>query len=792
MPFSNSKADLHVHSKYSEHPNDWFLKRLGAAESYTEPEYIYQTAKASGMTYVTLTDHNRIDGALLLRQKHPDDVFLSVEATTYFPEDECKMHILVYGISETQFEEIQKLRINIYDLRAYLHQENLSHSVAHALFAVNNKLTLEHLEKLILMFDVFEGINGSRNKQSNELWMRLLRNLTPEHIKRLVEKHKIQPYSDMPWKKGFTAGSDDHAAFFISKTYTTSPAKSMQDFILSIREKETLAAGNHNNSQNLAFAIYKIAYDFSKSKSTQKTDSILFQLNEFIFEKKPVSMKNKIKMQIGKARGKATDIQKKLIEITDHLKEEMPIEQKLDIVYEKIADVSDIFFKRILTSLSADLINGDIINLVKNVSASLPGIFLSLPFFSSLKHMFDNRKLIDQLFKAFNVRQKTSEDGRKILWFTDTINDLNGVSMTLQQIGKIAYSKNIPLKIVVSTKSEKTFSETRHSIINVPHIFSTKLPFYERLELRIPSLLKALKQFYDFEPDEIVVSSPGPMGLLGLLTAKLFNIPVAGVYHTDFISQAQQINVDEGLIKLMKSVEQWFYSTLDEVWVPTSEYMNILENRGVERIRMKIFHRGIDVEHFSPRAYNYQFIKKKYGIREGIDLLFVGRISKDKNLDFLLETYTAIAQTKKQVNLILAGDGPYYEELKDKTAGMEGVYLTDTLSQEMLPDMYSGADLFVMPSTTDTFGMVVLEAQSCGLPAVVSDVGGPKEIIVEGVTGYIAKANDKADWVEKIESVIRLKEENPEKYEELKNRARTHVLDKYDWNSVIKEYQRAG
>ena len=70
MTFANAKADLHVHSKYSEHPNDWFLKRLGAAESYTEPELIYQTAKENGMTYVTLTDHNRIDGALLLKQKH--------------------------------------------------------------------------------------------------------------------------------------------------------------------------------------------------------------------------------------------------------------------------------------------------------------------------------------------------------------------------------------------------------------------------------------------------------------------------------------------------------------------------------------------------------------------------------------------------------------------------------------------------------------------------------------------------------------------------------------------------
>jgi hypothetical protein len=615
MTFANAKADLHVHSKYSEHPNDWFLKRLGAAESYTEPELIYQTAKENGMTYVTLTDHNRIDGALLLKQKHPDDVFVSVEATTYFPEDECKIHVLIYGITEKQFDEIQRLRTSIYDLREYLHQENLSHSVAHALFAVNKKLTLDHLEKLILMFDVFEGINGSRNRHSNELWMKLLKGLTPDHIDRLRSKHKIEPYCEIPWKKGFTAGSDDHAAFFISNTHTISPAKSMQDFISSIRDKDTMAGGKHNNSQNLAFAIYKIAYDFSKSKANQKTDTILGQLNEFIFNKKPMSLQNRLKMQIGKSRGKTTDLQNKLMEITEQLKDHMPINQKLDIVYDKITDVSDIFFKRILTSLTIDLAKGDVNNMAKNVSASLPGIFLSLPFFSSLKHMFDNRKLIDQLFTSFNMRQKSPDDGRKILWFTDTINDLNGVSMTLQKIGRIAHAKNMPLRIVTSLPQEKISPDLPQTVMNIPCIFNTKLPFYEKLELRVPSVLKALKEFYDFEPEEIVISSPGPMGFLGLLAAKLFNIPAAGVYHTDFVSQAEQIKVDDGLVKLIRSVEQWFYSALDEVWVPTMEYMNILEARGIERIKMKIFHRGIDTEHFSPRGYNMKFIKNKFGIR---------------------------------------------------------------------------------------------------------------------------------------------------------------------------------
>ena len=162
-----SKVDLHVHSSYSEHPSDWFLQRLGAGESYTNPLFIYRTMKERGMDYVTITDHNRIDGALLLKKKYPEDVFVSVEATAYFPEDYCKVHILIYDIDERQFEIIEQKRTNIYELRDYLKEENIVHSVAHATYSVNGLLKFHHLEKLVLLFDVFESINGGRNPINN-------------------------------------------------------------------------------------------------------------------------------------------------------------------------------------------------------------------------------------------------------------------------------------------------------------------------------------------------------------------------------------------------------------------------------------------------------------------------------------------------------------------------------------------------------------------------------------------------------------------------------------------------
>ncbi len=102
-----AKADLHVHSSYSARPSEWFLQRLGTRESYTDPETIYREALKQGMDFVTITDHNTIEGALILKERHPERVFTGVEATTYFPETGCKVHLLVYGFNEAQFAMIR-------------------------------------------------------------------------------------------------------------------------------------------------------------------------------------------------------------------------------------------------------------------------------------------------------------------------------------------------------------------------------------------------------------------------------------------------------------------------------------------------------------------------------------------------------------------------------------------------------------------------------------------------------------------------------------------------------------
>ena len=123
-------------------------------------------------------------------------------------------------------------------MRDYIRKNKIAYSVAHATYSVNGKLKFEHLEKLILLFDVFEGINGSRIKLGNETWTNVLENLTPERIDELKAKYKIEPFSSDPWIKGFTGGSDDHAALFIGRTYAETEADTKEELLEQLKIKK--------------------------------------------------------------------------------------------------------------------------------------------------------------------------------------------------------------------------------------------------------------------------------------------------------------------------------------------------------------------------------------------------------------------------------------------------------------------------------------------------------------------------------------------------------------------------
>jgi glycosyltransferase involved in cell wall biosynthesis len=162
--------------------------------------------------------------------------------------------------------------------------------------------------------------------------------------------------------------------------------------------------------------------------------------------------------------------------------------------------------------------------------------------------------------------------------------------------------------------------------------------------------------------------------------------------------------------------------------------------------------RGVDNRRFHP-AKRSQRLDGRYALSGRTKLLYVGRISKEKNLQALAELFRDLVQMRKDVALVVVGDGPYREEMQRELAATPCVF-TGYLEGEALAETYASCDLFVFPSTTDTFGNVILEAQAAGLPVVVTDAGGPQENLIPGRTGLIVPAADPPAFLAAIQTLL--------------------------------------
>ena len=193
-------------------------------------------------------------------------------------------------------------------------------------------------------------------------------------------------------------------------------------------------------------------------------------------------------------------------------------------------------------------------------------------------------------------------------------------------------------------------------------------------------------------------------------------------------------------------------------------------SKGVREKKVMFYSSGIDVGLFHPSKRN-GFLKNRYGVSEQeIKILYVGRVSREKNMPLLSEVYRKLVSEKSGLRLIVVGNGPYLEEMKSSMKNLP-VTFTGFLTGEDLAQAYASSDIFVFPSTTDTFGNVVLEAQASGLPVIVTDEGGPKENILPGKTGIIVPGQEKEAFVQAILRLV----DDPKQLERMKLAAREHI-----------------
>ncbi|MCL5793156.1 MAG: glycosyltransferase [Deltaproteobacteria bacterium] len=758
------KVDLHVHSNHSNKPSIWALRKFNCPESYTTPEYIYKTAVKKGMRYVTITDHNSIDGAIEIA--HLPNTFISAEVTAYFPEDGCKVHIVVLDINEGIFRDVMHLRRNIYELIAYLQSKGTVHFIAHPLYDMDGNLSAETIEKLLLLFEVIEIKNGSRASRYNRLVENIVSSLTRETIEAIANKHNIQPYGRTPWIKAVVGGSDDHSGFFIARTYTASGnGAGIKDFMNSIKERRSWAAGDDGNALILAHSIYGIGYSFFKEKfESKKSGSMPFinaLMNRVFNPSQGLSLFDKLNLFI----------RKNLPEIYNNgyegrtFEEIMDREAKILLNDPKfLSSISTEDINRRVFSVTSYLINrliyiytqrlakmhfpAGIVNLANSLSTIGLIHLLASPYYIAFYHQHRSKSLIRELERAFPSADNPEMD-QKIALFTDTLHEINGVAITIKRLIDTAQKRDIELVVITSGKEETSF---KNGIMSFKSIGDFSLPEYPDLKLHFPPLLDVIDYFEREEFTRIHASTPGTMGLVALFTAKLMDIPISGTYHTDIPQYVRSLTNDVFLENIAWNYMIWFYNLMEEVMVPSASTRKQLIDKGLIAEKAKPLPRWVDTEMFSPVKNDPRFYEK-YRLNGGIKFIYVGRVSKEKNLEFLSDAFQEITDSGFESNLIIVGDGPYKKEMEQKLKGYPAVF-TGFLSGEELCTAYASADAFVFPSTTDTFGNVVLEAQASGLPVIVSDEGGPKELMRDGITGIVAMSNNKNALINAMMSFI--------------------------------------
>lgn len=769
------KADLHVHSKYSDQPTNWLLKKFGLSECFTEPEHIYQVAKKSGMNCVTITDHNEIRGCLEIL-KYPN-TFISCEVTAVFPGDECKVHILTYNITEHQYYEMMKLRHNIYDLREYLVENKIFHSMAHALYSVNNRLTPEIFEKLLLLFNTFE-FNGCRSREQNDSLIKLINSLTPEVISDLAEKHKIVPVGMCPWKKTFTAGSDDHTGMKIATKYTESEnAASVEEFLENIIVKGSFEEKGFNLSpKGLAHNLYSIAYQLYSTKLglekfVTKDTSLKIVDQLLLNRKRNGDIFSKLIMNYRSSRFMASENAHLLTNSLINIINKTMITKHSDIlkdvslknIDEKWFEVADSNINAGIKHLTDFLLNtlktGNVFDIFHTLGSTGSLYFLIAPYFIAYSIFDRDRKFSAELKERFLGEKQPV----KVAHFTDTFYDVNGVAKTLQQGLKLGKKLGKDYTIITFVDPEKVPEKVLDE--KVFHAVGRyEIPEYSELLFYYPPFLKLLDYCYEQNFTHFHCATPGTVGLTVLALAKILKKPIYGTYHTAFPQYLSYLTGDPAMESLTWKYMIWFHNQLDLVFVPSKAMQEELASHGIERRKLILYPRGVDTARFRPVAQKDE---------KNIKLLYVGRISKEKNLHILAKAFKKLSYENRDVLLQIVGDGPYREEMFNYLKGTNAVF-TGHKDGDDLVKLYSESDLFVFPSTTDTFGNVVLEAQACATPVIVTDGGGPMENIIPGETGIIVKGSCEESLYKGIKSVLDKKilgEMSGKAYDYMKNRS---------------------
>jgi glycosyltransferase involved in cell wall biosynthesis/predicted metal-dependent phosphoesterase TrpH len=697
---------MHCHSTASQLSRLGVQRSLGLPECATPPQEVYDLAKRRGMDFVTITDHDTIDGCLELADR--PDCFVSEELTARFAGEPQAVHVLCYGITPGDHEWLQAHSGDVEACAAYLHENGIACALAHPFFNVAAPLTRRHRRRLAELFPVWEVRNGSRAPELN----------MPAAI-----------YVDTQGGTGI-GGSDDHAGVDIGRTYTEVPAAATpEEFLRHLLRGDAEAAGEQGSAAKWTHAAMALATralvvgDGRESLPGQQRggsgegvppvqpSAVLKMAQRVIRE--GAAREGKIAADVGPGDARALleawldgiglDLRGR--ELIAYLQSDRFSHAEL---YRRARRIHDRRLREAVERGAAAAGGGDLPGAVGGLfEALVPAV----PYAPATA------------FLGAEKAKLSSREGepRRVALIVDGIGSMHGVTHTIEQLRE----RGVPGFEVEVIGTDAGVDR------RLPAAADLELPFYAGMRLGVPGLPSLVETLAEGRYDLVHVTAPGPAGIAATLLGRITGAPLLASHHTELVAYAGLRSGDEGVEATARAALAAFYRAAGLVLSPSPAADRSLASLGVEEARIGRWERGVDCDRFDPAKADPAAYPGE------IKVLYVGRMTREKGVDLLAESFLRAHAADPRLHLLLAGGGPEEGELRARL-GERATFL-GWLGGEELAAAYASADAFLFCSSTDTYGQVVLEAGASGLPVVAVAEGGPAALVENRHTGLLCR-----------------------------------------------------
>jgi glycosyltransferase involved in cell wall biosynthesis len=327
----------------------------------------------------------------------------------------------------------------------------------------------------------------------------------------------------------------------------------------------------------------------------------------------------------------------------------------------------------------------------------------------------------------------------RVLIVTDTFPpDINGVARTLNTLGEGLQRRGHTVRIVTTLEAAETSGLPRDVMHALP------LPGYPGLRMGFASLRQMLEIMDHFRPEVLYVATETLMGIAAIRAAGRREIPVVSGFHTNFQTYLEDYRLP-GMETLAAGFLRHIHNHTARTLTPSVDTATMLERWGIRNVG--VMGRGVDTELFDP-VRRSAALRQSWGADAATPVaIYVGRIAAEKNLDLGVRAFLEFQKVQPQARMVFVGDGPRLAALKEEHPEF---HYAGARTGEDLAAHYASGDVFLFPSSTETFGNVVLEAMASGLGVVAFDYAAPRLLIRPGENGWLAPLADEKLFLEQV------------------------------------------